>query len=154
QTDTETVRLRARLLAFGAENAALVGHSEEVQVRLSASEELLEQLCTPHEEFDRIGWLQWTGICALQLGQFELAIKRLQQSLNELPAQWARRYIATAIPLARALARVQERDRAFTIAQKTLPYVQTMSAKIFIQDFARFLHDDLLKNFSNDEECQ
>ncbi len=88
QGDTESIRLRARLLAFGAETAAILGDVKEVHARLNVSESLLEQLPPLHEEFDRVSWLQWAGMCALHLGQHELAITRLQQALEELPAQW------------------------------------------------------------------
>src|SRR6266487_1541645 len=123
--DTESIRLQARLLAFGAENAAILGDVKEVHARLNASEALLEQLPPLHEEFDRVGWLQWAGMCALHLGQHELAITHLQQALDELPAQWIRRYVSTAIPLVCALARRKERAATLAMAHKTLPQLKT-----------------------------
>lgn len=53
QDDTENIRLRARLLAFGAENAILTGTLKGAETRLDASKALLDFLPAPHEEFDR-----------------------------------------------------------------------------------------------------
>ncbi len=152
--NTESIRLRARLLAFGAENAAILGDVKEVHTRLHASESLLEQLPPLHEEFDRVGWLQWAGICALHLGQHELAITLLQQALDELPAQWIRRYVSTAIPLVCALARRKERAATLAIAQKTLPQLTAMQARALTQEFLHVLHEDVLANFPQDTWCQ
>ena len=152
--DTESIRLQARLLAFGAENAAILGDVKEVHTRLSASEALLEQLPPLHEEFDRVGWLQWAGICALHLGQHELAITRLQQALEELPAQWIRRYVSTAIPLVCALARRKERAATLAMAQRTLPQLKALQARALTQEFLHCLHKDMLANFPQDTRCQ
>jgi DNA-binding SARP family transcriptional activator len=154
QGDTESIRLRARLLAFGAENAAILGDVKEVHTRLSASEALLEQLPPLHEEFDRVGWLQWAGICALHLGQHELAITRLQQALDELPAPWIRRCVSTAIPLACALARRKERAATLAIAQRTLPQLKALQARALTQEFLHCLVEDVLVNFPQDTQCQ
>ena len=154
QGDTESIRLRARLLAFGAENAAIMGDVKEVHARLNASEALLEQLPPLHEEFDRVGWLQWAGICALHLGQHELAITRLQQALDELPAPWIRRYASTAIPLACALASRKEREATLAIAHKTVPQLKAMRARALTQEFIHCLHEDVLANFPHDKGCQ
>ncbi len=152
--DTESIRLQARLLAFGAENAAILGDVKEVHARLNASESLLEQLPPLHEEFDRVGWLQWAGICALHLGQHELAITHLQQALDELPAQWIRRYVSTAIPLVCALARRKERAATLAIAQRTLPQLKALQARALTQEFLHCLHEDVLANFPQDTRCQ
>ena len=154
QADTASIRLRARLLAFGAENAAILGDVNDVDARLSASEALLEQLPPLHEEFDRVGWLQWAGICALHLGQHELAITRLQQALEELPAPWIRRYVSTAIPLACALAPSKEREATLAIAHKTVPQLKAMRAQALTQEFLHCLHEDVLANFPHDKRCQ
>ncbi len=154
QGDTESIRLQARLLAFGAENAAILGDVKEVHARLNASEALLEQLPPLHEEFDQIGWLQWAGICALHLGQHELAITHLQQALDELPAPWIRRYVSTAIPLVCALARRKERAATLAMAHKTLPQLKALQARALTQEFLHCLHEDVLANFPHDTRCQ
>jgi tetratricopeptide (TPR) repeat protein len=154
QEDTESIRLRARLLAFGAENAALLGQSGEVQRRLDASEELLEYLPGAHEEFDRTSWLQQAGTCALSLKHYDLATQRLQQALDELPAHWTLRSVSTAIPLASAFARQKERNRALAIAEQTVPVVQASQSLSLIREFKSFLQEDLLACFPSDRRCQ
>ena len=153
QQDTESVRLRARLLAFSAENAALLGQSEEAQRRLDASEELLDFLPGAHEEFDRTSWLQQAGTCALSLKQYDLATKRLQQALDQLPAQWTLRLISTAIPLASALTHQTERDRALAIAEQTLPMIHVSQSPTLAQEFMDYLQKDLLICFPTDDRC-
>jgi len=154
QSDTESLRLKARLLAFKAENAAITGDVQDVPFQLNASKELLVHLSPSHEEFDRVGWLQWSGICALHLGQHELAIEHLQQALDELPAHWTRRSVATAIPLARAFAQIHDRKRTLAIAEQALPNIKALHAETYMQDFVSYLYKDLLTNFPNDEYCQ
>ena len=154
QQDTESIRLRARLLAFSAENAALLGQTGEVQQRLDASEGLLEYLPGAHEEFDRTSWLQQAGTCALSLKQYDLATKRLQQALDELPARWTLRSASTAIPLASAFAKQKERNRALAIAEQTLPVIQASQSLTLIHEFMSCLKEDLLVCFPNDSRCQ
>ncbi len=154
QDDLENIRLRARLLAFSANNAALMGSEEEAQRRLSASEDLLERLPGPHEEFDRTAWLQEAGTCAMHLGQYQVAASRLQQALDEFPAHWALRSIETAVPLASTLIRMNNLDGALAIAQKTLPIVRTAQSHALTQKFIRCLHTELLTRFSRDDRCR
>lgn len=154
QHDTESVRLRARLLAFSAENAALLGDGKEVQTRLDASEALLEHLPGYHEEFDRVSWLQQAGTCALSLQHYDVAVTRLQQAFDELPAQWTLRTVSTAIPLARALTQQKERSRALAIARKTLPLVKSSQSPTLVQEFTTYLQAGLLASFPNDSDCQ
>jgi tetratricopeptide (TPR) repeat protein len=154
QNDIESVRLRARLLAFSAEIAALLNDEEEVQRRLSASEALLEHLPGYHEEFDRVSWLQQAGTCALSLRQYEVAVTRLRQALDALPAQWTLRSVSTVIPLASALTRLHELDEALVIARKTLPIVKSLQSPALTQGFTHYLHTELLNSFPNDRRCQ
>lgn len=154
QNDIESIRLRARLLAFGAENAALLGDEREVEIRLDTAKQLLEYLPMPNEEFDRTAWLQQAGICALYLQQNRIAAERLQQALDELPARWTLRYLSTALPLVKAYTHMRELDRALHIVQNTIPMIQSVRAEILTREFQNFLHDDLLKSFPGDKRCQ
>lgn len=154
QNDTESVRLRARLLAFSAENAALLENGGQVQARLDASEELLALLPGYHEEFDRVSWLQQAGTCALNLKQYDVAVIQLQQALDELPARWTLRVVSTALPLARALARKKELHRALALAETTLPIVKASQSPTLIQEFVNYLQTELLSSFPRDDRCQ
>ncbi len=152
--DTESIRLRARLLAFSAENAALLGQTKEVERRLEASENLLEYLPGAHEEFDRTSWLQQAGTCAYSLKQYDLAIERLQQALDELPAEWTLRSVSTAIPLASAFTRQKERDRALAVAEHTLPVVKLSQSPTLTRAFTIYLQEEFLTSFPKDSRCQ
>ena len=154
QTDTEGIRLHARLLAFGAENAARLGDVRGSETRLGASERLLEHLPAPHEEFDHASWLQQAGVCALYLQQNDVAAKRLEQALNELPVQWALRYVSTAVPLAMAYARMRELDEALRIVEMTVPVVRSVQAPALTTEFQSFLEVALPKSFPGNERCQ
>jgi tetratricopeptide (TPR) repeat protein/DNA-binding XRE family transcriptional regulator len=154
QDDRESIRLKARLLAFSAENAAILGNVDEVQARLSASEELLQHLPGQHEEFDRISWLQQAGNCALSLKQYDLARSRLQQALDEIPSQWALRFASTALSLASALAQMRELDEAIKVAKRALPTVSSVQSSSLIREFASYLQTELLANFPSVEQCR
>jgi tetratricopeptide (TPR) repeat protein/transcriptional regulator with XRE-family HTH domain len=154
QTDTESIRLQARLLAFGAENAALIGDTRGSETRLDTSERLLEHFQAPHEEFDHASWLQQAGMCALHLEQNEVAVMRLQQALNELPPQWALRYVSTAVPLAKAYARISELDEALKIVEATTPIVRSVQAPTLTQEFQSFIQGELPKRFPDNERCR
>lgn len=154
QRTLESIRLRARLLAFAAENAALMGDAYEVEARLSASEELLEHLTAPHEEFDHVSWFQEAGTCALLLKQYGVAAQHLRRALNELPPQWSLRYVSTAVPLSRALIHTGELDEALTIIQRTTPVIKSIRATALTQEFTDFLERELLPKVVNDKERQ
>lgn len=154
QRDTESIRLRARLLAFSAENAAFLGDAQEVQGRLSASKELLADLSGYHEEFDQLSWLQQAGTCALTLKQYDDAVTLLQQALVQLPAQWTLRVVSTALPLARALTQKKERNAVVTLIEKTLPTVKASQSPVLVQEFTRYLQTELLTRFPHDSRCQ
>jgi transcriptional regulator with XRE-family HTH domain len=154
QMDTESIRLRARLLAFSAENAALLGNEPEVQARLTASEELLGYLPGSHEEFDQVSWLQQAGTCALSLKHYDVAVARLQQALDELPAQWTLRVVSTALPLASALTRTKELERALALVEKTLPTVKASQSPTLVEEFTDYLQSELLASYPYDQRCQ
>lgn len=153
KTDTESIRLQARLLAFSAENAALLGKKTEVEARLASSEALLEQLPGHHEEFDRTHWLQQAGVCALYLKQYGTAATRLQQAFDDLPSAWTLRSISTAIPLARALTLLKEPQQALAVAKKVLPIIQAVRASRLTKEFTNYLQTELLVSFPNDNDC-
>lgn len=154
QKDTESIRLRARLLAFNAENAALLGKNVETEMDLAASEILLQQLPGNHEEFDRIHWLQQAGLCALHLKQFETAARHLQQAFDELPPQWILRSISTALPLASTFIRLGEKEQALAIARSILPLAQIVQAPTLNQEYLRYLHKEFLISFPGNKDCQ
>ncbi len=153
QQDIESIRLRARLLAFAAENAALSGDKKETQSKLHASEQLLEHLLDPHEEFDRNSWLQTVGICALHLGQYDIASTRLRQSLNALPQHWRLRYLSTAVPLATTLIRMKKLEEALALAQQMLPVIQIVQSAKLARQFIHYLQAELVICFPNNNEC-
>jgi DNA-binding SARP family transcriptional activator len=152
--DLEHLRLKARLLALGAELASLVGDETTAQVKLEASEALLPYFSASHEEFDRASWLQAAGTCAFHGGHYSRAIQHLQQAIDALPSQWVRRYLSTALPLGRAFAHLQEREASLAVAQQMLPLLKTVQAQTFTQAFADYLREDLLANFPHDSSCQ
>lgn len=154
QNDTESIRLQARLLAFGAEIAAIVGDVRGSESRLVASEQLLEHLPTPHEEFDHASWLQQAGMCALHREQYPLAIQHLHQALDELPVQWALRYISTAVPLAKAYVRTNELDEALRIVEKTVPIIKATQAPALTHEFRSLLEIELPQRFPGNERCR
>jgi tetratricopeptide (TPR) repeat protein len=152
--DTESIRLRARLLAFSAENAALLGNEAEVQARLTASEELLGYLPGSHEEFDQVSWFQQAGMCALSLKQYDVAVARLQRALDELPAQWTLRVVSTALPLARAFMHTKELDRALALVEKTVPTVKASQSPTLVEEFTDYLESELLMTYPYEHRCQ
>ena len=154
RNDSECIRLRARLLALGAESAALMQDSTEVDNRLRASKGLLEQLPSLHEEFDHVSWLQQAGACALNLEDYLSAIRYLEQALDTLPSGWLLRYAATSIPLAKALTRTGKVEQAITIARKTLPILTSAHARLLTGQFLNYLNDDLLTMFPHDTQCE
>lgn len=154
QDDTENIRLRARLLSFGATNAAMVGDIKEVQKRLDASKELLEYLPFTHEEFDKLSWFQEAGICALKLGQYELAANQLRIALTTLPTQWALRYISTSIPFAITQIRLKHVENALAIVQKTLPVIKAIQSVRLTQEFMHCLQTELAATFPHNSHCQ
>ena len=152
--DHESLRLRARLLTLGAENEALLGHKEEAQIRLAEAETLLEYLPGPHEEFDRVSWLQSAGECALTLNNYDQSLAYLQQAVDELPEQWALRRASTLLSLARTFIRLKNAKQALAVAQLTLPLIVSIQAPLFKQKFGHYLQAELLAAFPNNRYCQ
>jgi tetratricopeptide (TPR) repeat protein len=148
---TENFRLTARLLAFCAENAAIIGNTKEAHTKLQASEKLLDHFPGLHEEFDHLSWHQYAGICALKPGKHEDAINELQKALEGLPISWRLRYASTALPLASGLIRQKRLEEALAVAEKVLPVVQSSQSVQLIQNFTQFLHEDLIKYFPHNQ---
>lgn len=149
QDNLEAIRLRAHLLASGAEVAAYTGDSKVVQAKLAASEMLLQDL-PPHEEFDAANWHQLAGTCALILEQYDEAITHLEHALKELPPQWILRQATALMPLALAYARKQERDSSLSIAQKASVAVNTINSPGLSRQFVGYIQQELLGSFPTD----
>lgn len=143
-------RLHAALLATAAQDAAYLHDDRKAGSYLYASEALLEQ-AGPGPEFDREMWLESSGFCALYLGQDELAIRRLDQTLREgapLPHQVIRR---TA--LAQAHARRRDRDAALAMATAVLPNLKTAQSRELNRYLLGFTRRDLPAAFGSDSRC-
>jgi len=149
QGNLEAIRLRAHLLASGAEVAAYTGDSKAVQAKLAASEALLHDL-PPHEEFDAANWHQLAGTCALILEQYDDAITHLEYALKELPPQWILRQATALMPLALAYARKQEREASLSIAQKASVAVNTLNSPGLSRQFVGYMQQELLGSFPTD----
>ena len=154
QNDTENIRLRARLLAFGAENALLTGSLKGTETRLDASKALLDFLPVSHEEFDRANWHQYAGICAMYQRNLDFAIDHFQQSLTGLPPQWILRRANTLLLLAKAYARRNERDASITVAEKAVPVICSINASNQYKQLMGFIEKDLLAAFPYDKKVR
>ncbi len=153
QSNTEGVRLRAHLLAAGAENAAFLGETEIVQKNLSASEALLEQLPYIHiEEFDHASWHQYAGTCALILKHYDHSIEELQRAIDTLPPHWLVRHATALMPLAIAYARKRERDRCFETLKKVAQVVKAINASSLNEQFVKYLGQEILGSFHGDAQ--
>lgn len=152
--DRESIRLRARLLTLGVENEALLGHKEETQIRLAEAQTLLEYLPEPHEEFDRVSWLQSAGECALALNNYDQSLIYLQQAVDELPQQWILRRASTLFSFAQALTRLKNAKQALAVAQQALPLIVSIQSPLFKQKFGHYLQAELLATFPNNRSCQ
>jgi hypothetical protein len=149
--EPEHARLRARLLASAAQDAARLQDEATAGSYLYASEALLEQL-PPSAEFDRAAWLESSGMCALFLGQEALAIRRLDLALREeapMPHQIIRR---TA--LAEAFARRRDREAALTAAAGVAPQLRVIQSRELNGYFLGFIRRDLPAAFPHDPQCR
>lgn len=153
QNTQETMRLRAHLLASGAENAAYLGDAKRVEENLNTSESLLKDL-PAHEEFDYASWHQHAGACALILGQYDTAIKHLQQAMSELPSHWTLRHATTLMPLALVYARKQERETSLAIAKQAIPVISTINSPGLSKQFVGYIQKELTASFPNDAQVQ
>lgn len=149
----ENLRLRTRLLALSAEFSANLHDTGAVKKKLAMAEKLVEQLSSPHEEFDQVSWLQHTGTCALYLGHYAQAAQQLQQALDELPSQWKLRAIATALSLIKALIHTKELKKAVEVSEKTLPLITSIQATVFAHKLVEYLQTDLLETFPHERFC-
>lgn len=147
QTDIESIRTTAHLLASGAEIAALMDDEEGVKLRLCASEELLAHLPGQHEEFDRAAWHEISGVCALHLKRYGLAVSHLEQAIKILPTQSTLRHVNALVPLVMAYANTHEQALSITTAEKALPLVRTIHAPDLDNRFMRYTRCALLGAF-------
>jgi tetratricopeptide (TPR) repeat protein len=154
QDDLENIRLRARLLALGAEDAMLGGTLKGTESKLDESKALLDFLPALHEEFDRASWHQYAGVCAMHQSKLDLAIEYFQQSLNELPPQWILRYANTLLSLAKVYARHNERDASITMAEKAVSAICSINASSQYKQLRSFIQEDLLNAFPGDKKVR
>jgi tetratricopeptide (TPR) repeat protein/transcriptional regulator with XRE-family HTH domain len=154
QNDLESVRTTAHLLASGAEIAAIMGDDVEVQSKLSSSEQWLEHLPSQHEEFDRAGWCEIAGVCALHLKQHDLAVKRLTQAIETLPPQSVLRHVTAYMPLVMAYANIGERNLSFSTAEQALPHLQALGAPDMNRQFVQYTTHALSSAFPHDTRIQ
>ncbi|HJT58362.1 MAG TPA: hypothetical protein VJ761_17790 [Ktedonobacteraceae bacterium] len=150
QSDVESIRTRADILASSAEVAALMGDEKEVQSKLSSSEKLLDYLSDPHEEFDRAGWYQVAGVCAIHLKQNDLAVKQLQQAREFLPPQWILHNANTLMALVTAYAFTGEQNASFEAVEEVIPLIKTLNAPGIARQFVQYINCALLESFPND----
>lgn len=148
-----SLRLHARLLASGAQNAASIGNAQQASAMLGASEALLDQMPGPNEEFDRAAWLETTAVCALHLGQVDTAIHRFQEALDALPVTWVARRLFATIGLAGALAERREREAMLMTVQPVISSLKAMQAQELTHHFVGSLRQ-LQSCFPNDREFQ
>jgi tetratricopeptide (TPR) repeat protein len=154
RNDLENIRLQARLLAFGAENAVLGSMIKEAETNLDASKALLDFLPTPHEEFDRANWHQYAGASAMHQGKLDVAIDHFQRSLNELPPQWILRYANTLLSLAKAYALCKERDASIATAEKAVSVICVIDGSSLHKRLINYIHADLLTAFPSDNKVR
>jgi tetratricopeptide (TPR) repeat protein len=150
QNDLESIRTTAHLLASSAEIAALMDDEVEVQSKISASEEWLEYLPGQHEEFDRAGWYEIAGVCALHLKHHDLAVRRLTQAIETLPPQSVLRHITAFMPLVMAYANTGERNLSISTAEQALPLLQIIGAPDLNRQFVQYTTYALSNAFPHD----
>jgi tetratricopeptide (TPR) repeat protein len=153
QSDHASIRLRARLLACGAVNAATLHYAERAAAMLYASEGLLSELPGLHEEFDRVAWLADAGMCSLRLGQTDLAITRLQQASNETPPRWIARHLSATIALAEAFAEGRDREATLAAAKWALSQLHALHSRELSGRLVHVLDAALTKSFPDDRQC-
>lgn len=153
QTDEKYLRLQAHLLANWADSAAAIGEHVIVKKKLEQSAELLDRI-SPKQEFDKASWLQMAGKCALMRGDYIGAIHECEQALIELPHNDIFRQTITFIPLAIAHARNLDRDASLTVAENSLPSLQSLNAPITNKLFVEYIKEDLLAAYPHDSRVR
>lgn len=150
-TDSALVCARAHLLTCWADNAMMLEDYTTAEEKLDISSEYLDQI-VPNEEFDRDGWLLLAGKYALKTGDYQTAVQHFKGALAELPEHWIVRRTMTAIGLAMAYARMNERDNSLAVAKKLMPWLKTINAPMTIRWFIEYLQQDLLGMFPTERE--
>jgi tetratricopeptide (TPR) repeat protein len=154
QSDPQSTRLRARLLASGATSAASLHDAERSAAMLHASEALLDEIPALHEEFDRAAWLADAGICSLRLGDVALAVTRLRQAVNGTPQQWVARHVLATLGLAGALACSRDRDETLAVSKSLIPRLAATRSRELTDHVVRFLREGLMASFPDDRQCR
>lgn len=106
-----------------------------------------------HEEFDHAAWLADAGVCALRLGQVQLAVVRLQQASNETPQRWVARHVFAKLALAGALVVTRDRDAALAVAEDLLPRLAAIRSRELTDHFLGFLGEHVVPAFPGDGRC-
>ncbi len=154
QNNIEGIRTSAHILASSAEIAALMNDVEETQVKLSASEALLEHLPGPNAEFDRATWYEVAGVCALHLKQFDVAAERLNLAIEtQLPEALFRR-AATLMPLVMTYAYLGERNTSLDLAENAIPLFNSINASGMSRQFVEYTTCALSEAFPDDPKTQ
>lgn len=150
RNDIESMRTTAHILASTAEIMAQMNDVKGTHAKLSTSRELLEHLPGTHEEFDVATWHEVAGVCALHSRQYDMAVQRLQQAIEEYSPNFTLRKAATFIALIIAQARLGERDASLEIAEKALPLVRSVNAQALSKRFTEYITNALSEAFPHD----
>ena len=102
---------------------------------LVASEALLHKVDASSDQFNHGAWLETAAVCALHLGQFDLAIARFNEALTALPEDWMARRVFVTIGLAGALASRGDREATLITVRETIPRLKVLQAQELNQHF-------------------
>ncbi|MGB8343549.1 MAG: hypothetical protein WCD86_01630 [Ktedonobacteraceae bacterium] len=154
QEHVDYIRLHAHLLALSAENAAHMVDLDNTQRYLDASAAYLQYLPDHNEEFDRASWSHYAGICATHLGQYDLAIQRLEYSRDKLAPGWNLRYAIILTSLVIAYAMAKERDKSVATAEQTISVLKTIQAPRLNRQFIEYAQCSLISSFPGDKQIR
>src|SRR6266702_7166403 len=80
----------------------------------------------------------------------QVAIRLLEQAMDELPPQWTLRHATTLMPLALAYARRQKRDASLAIAEKAIPVIKTINSPSLSKQFIGYMQKEFIGSFPDD----
>ncbi|MBV9230286.1 MAG: tetratricopeptide repeat protein, partial [Chloroflexi bacterium] len=141
---------RAHLLTCWADNSMALKDYRTAQEKLEASAVYLDHIAL-NEEFDRAAWHMLAGKYSLMTKDYSTALDHFKESLTVLPEAWTLRRTMTSIGLIKAYAQMKERDQSLIVADKVVPMVQAINARVTNRWFNEYLHQDLLGTFPTDE---
>lgn len=146
-------RAKAHLFSCWADSATMLHDNRTALEKLDEAETYLGP-DIPNEEFDRSVWLLIAGKNALKTQNYVTAKDCFEKALTDLPEQWLLRRIMTATGLAKACARMEERDLSLAVAKDLIPLVRTINVPMTNYWFTEYLQRDLLGIFPADKEIQ